>query len=220
MSRGLVESGCSCSIWTVHGRGRVSPNLAPPIRNGHHTADDQGQHDAADDRDPDLESEQLRRRSVRSVRGRKSCPSGLRALWPLPCRWAGDRPHLIRVTPRPVGSGRVSAAPLSSSPSAVGGRRVRCCGSGRRVVGVCASFDESSSLTSTTINTTTSTASTTATIAPTGERFVVATDTVGVVVCGTGATNSLPGVGGSCATDWSIGAVIVNPSRLTDGVQD
>jgi len=41
-----------------------TPNLASPVGNGHHAPDDQGQHDAADDRDADLETEQLRDKPI------------------------------------------------------------------------------------------------------------------------------------------------------------
>ena len=148
----------------------LEPNLAPPIRNGHHTADDQGQHDAPDDRDP-----------VSVVGG------------------GAVGPHLIRVTRRRFDSGHAvgsAAACRAPQPSLDGVLVAAGAVAGGVVAGVGSSFDESS-LTSTAINTTTSTATRTATIAPTGERFVVAT----------------------AASDSSIGAVIVNPARLTDGVR-
>jgi len=83
---------------------RQDPNLALPIRHGHHSADDQGQHDAADDRDADLEPEQLRddvqcdqhededqelSERAASIGGHRTIVVANRAV----------RPHLIGVTP-------------------------------------------------------------------------------------------------------------------------
>ena len=90
-------------------------NLASPVRNGHHTADDQGQHDAADDRDTDLETEQLRddvqcdqhededqelSEGAASVGGHRAIVAA-----DLP-----DRPHLIGVTPMICAAGPLGAS--------------------------------------------------------------------------------------------------------------